>query len=134
MRLNGFVELTEGLRHDTLRFLVTGAYRISRERPVVLALNGVEQRLVDRLLDPAVQADACHSSGVWYLEARPIDGTLLRAAKRASFVIAVSDQLADALEALGVRYMREEEGVIHMMSNGEVQPWEPLLRGAVATL
>lgn len=134
MRLNGFVELTGRLDTDTLRTLAVGAYRMSRERPVALALNGLQHRVVDRILDPAVRADGCGASGVWYLQAITIEETLILAAERASFVIATSRELSAALDARGIRHMREDEGMVHMMDSIATPPFLPSLRGGVTTL
>lgn len=133
MRVNGFVELTDDMDPEVFRSLVVGAYRMSGQGLVVLALSDVSERVVDRYLDPIVRDDACHACGVWYLQGRPVSSSLVDTAVGASFVIVASPELGRALDARGVRHMTETEGLAYLTCGVDAAPTEYPSRRPTAT-
>lgn len=133
MRVNGFVELTNDMDPEVLRSLVVGAYRMSSQGQVVLALSDVSERVVDRYLDPIVRDDGCHACGVWYLQGRPVSNNLVERAVDASFVIVTSPELARALDARGVRHMAVTEGVAYLTYGVDSARIESPSRRPIAT-
>lgn len=134
MRLAGFVELSTDLDPDTLRDVVVGAYRGSREGTVALALNDLPVRSVDRFLDPVVREQAGRFRGVWYLFAPPEDEMLLRQAARSPFVVATSERLCEALTSRGIPHMGREDGIRFLRSMLGAPQEGARERGPVATV
>ena len=109
MGLVGLVELTSDLPRETLERLALGAYHASRAGPVGLALTGLGIGDVDPLLDAVVRTDPRTYAGVRYLAGNDADTVSLAAA--ASFVVATSTQLQDALDVRGVPWLDASDGL-----------------------
>ena len=141
MRIIGMVELAQHLPPDTIERLAVAAYEASRTGTVGLILNGVSAREVDQRLDPVILSEGCRGCGVWYIEDEVTSDRLLDLAASARFVVAVSRELSDALDARGVSYMGPQNALLSMSGEPKSQPPNPkaptvrraMERGSLAT-
>jgi hypothetical protein len=141
MRIIGLVELGRHLAPETLERLAIAAYQASRAGTVGLILNGVSAASVDRRLDPLILTEGCRGCGVWYIEGEVTSDRLLDLAASARFVVAVSREFSDALDARGVSYMGPENALLFMSGEPRSQPPNPkaptvrraMRRGSLAT-
>ena len=142
MRIIGLVELAPHLPPETLERLTIAAYKASRAGTVGLILNGVSAREVDQRLDPVILSEGCRGCGVWYIEDEVTSHHLLDLAASARFVVAVSREFADALNARGIAHMGSEDALLFMSGEPRSQPPSPKAsvlrratqRGSLATI
>ena len=99
MRVKAIVEVVPGPGDRLPAELVAAAYRASRSGLVALALNAVERRAVDALLD-AVVRETTDAHGVRYVDGA--DDSALDGAGAATIVIASTDAFRDRCCARGV--------------------------------
>jgi hypothetical protein len=111
MSTQGFVEITSEMTEEVLQALVPLAYGASRAGTIVLALNDVSPKILDRHMDQAVRTHGLGVKGVHYVSADPGDTSLVQRAAQARFVIADSVELSKALSSNGVPHMGSREGL-----------------------
>ncbi|HEY0810611.1 MAG TPA: hypothetical protein VGD49_10645 [Longimicrobiales bacterium] len=104
------VEISVGSDEGKRTELIRAAYRSSRSGLVALALRGVTRQLVDRALDPVVDARKDLIRGVVYVDADESTEDLLIAATHASVVVASTDRFRDALAQQGIQAFGVEDG------------------------
>jgi hypothetical protein len=97
--------------------LISAAYRASRSSSIMLALDSITPKEIDRVLDPVVETNGYHVRGVVYVDAR--DEAAIVVAAAASRVFASSQSFRARLRARGVSYqdVSRAESVLSRDSN-----------------
>lgn len=122
--IHGFIELTSKCSVTILRELIRAAYDASHHGHVVLALNGVSPRAVDRHLLPALSANGSRREDISYLPVQEVDNEVLERAAGAEFVIAQSSALSAALLARGIGFVNAAMG-LRYLGRAEALPFTP---------
>jgi hypothetical protein len=97
------LEIRRKANGDMPASLISAAYRASRSTPVMLVLDSVSPRDVDRVLDPIVARVGYDHRGVIYASMRD-ESTVLSMAESAGAVYAASEGFRSKLEARGIGF------------------------------
>jgi hypothetical protein len=101
MQIVGVIEIAPMPTGELPRTLMAAAYRASRRAAIMLVLRSTTRREVDRILDPVVRGEGINMKGLIYTDAED-ERTVLEAARRASVVVASTEDFQRSLTATGI--------------------------------